>query len=277
MSRLGPRFDELRSNGRSAFVPFITAGDPDTETSFEILRKLPEAGADVIELGMPFSDPMADGPAIQASSTRALGAGMSVKATLKMVSQFRKENSKTPIVLMGYYNPIHAYGVPGFISDAKAAGVDGLIIVDFGPEEDEALRRSANRSGIDIVRLATPTTDDARLPTVLHGAGGYLYYVSVAGVTGTKAVPEEDVRAAIKRIKKSTDLPCAVGFGIRTPEQAEAIAKIADAAIVGSAIVSLIGEADRAGVPRQKIVSQTIDFCRDLADAVHNARNQARV
>ncbi len=275
MSRLGPRFVELRGKGRSAFVPFITAGDPDAETSFEILRKLPEAGADAIELGMPFSDPMADGQAIQASSTRALGAGMSVKATLKMVSQFRKENTKTPIVLMGYYNPIHAYGVPEFISDANSAGVDGLIIVDLGPEEDEALRTCANLAGIDMVRLATPTTDDARLPAVLNGAGGYLYYVSVAGVTGTKAVPEEDVRAAIQRIKKSTDLPCAVGFGIRTPEQAEAIAKIADAAIVGSAIVSLIGEADRAGFPRQKIVSQTIDFCRGLADAVHNARNQA--
>nr|TFG51470.1 MAG: tryptophan synthase subunit alpha [Hyphomicrobiales bacterium] len=275
MSRLAERFSELRKSNGSAFVPFITAGDPDMETSFEILRLLPHAGADAIELGMPFSDPMADGPAIQASSTRALNAGMNVKATLKMVARFREQDGKTPIVLMGYYNPINAYGVGLFVADAKAAGIDGLIIVDLGPEEDEVLRLPANRAGIDIVRLATPTTDDARLPAVLKGAGGYLYYVSVAGVTGTKAVPEDEVRKAIERLRKNTDLPCAVGFGIRTPEQAAAIAKIADAAIVGSAIVSLIGEADRAGKPKEKIVAETINFCRTLADAVHNARNSA--
>ena len=273
MSRLGGRFAELRGLGRSAFVPFITAGDPDGETSFEIIKQLPQAGADAIELGMPFSDPMADGPAIQASSTRALNAGMTVNGTLKMVSRFRENDSKTPIVLMGYFNPIHAYGVAEFVSAAKSAGVDGLIVVDLGPEEDEVLRVPANLAGIDIVRLATPTTDDSRLPAVLNGAGGYLYYVSVAGVTGTKAVPEEEVRVAIECIKKSTDLPCAVGFGIRTPEQAAAIAKIADAAIVGSAIVSLIGEADRAGLSKEKIVSQTVGFCRGMADAVRNARN----
>jgi tryptophan synthase alpha chain len=220
---------------------------------------------------------MADGPAIQASSTRALKAGMSVKATLKMVTRFREEDSTTPVVLMGYYNPIHAYGVSAFVSDAKSAGIDGLIVVDLGPEEDEVLRLPANRAGIDIVRLATPTTDEARLPTVLNGAGGYLYYVSVAGVTGTKAVPEAEVSDAIARIKKSTDLPCAVGFGIRTPEQAASIARIADAAIVGSAIVTLIGEADRAGTPRDKLVSETLGFCRSLAEAVHNARNSAAI
>lgn len=277
MSRLEQRFAELRVGGGSAFVPFITAGDPDFETSLEILRGLPAIGADVIELGVPFSDPMADGPAIQASSTRALQAGMSLDGTLKMASQFRAENSETPIVLMGYYNPIHAYGVNRFILDAKAAGIDGLITVDLGPEEDEEFRNTAHSAGIDIVRLATPTTDDLRLPAVLNGAGGYLYYVSVAGVTGTKEVPEEEVRAAVRRIKKSTDLPCAVGFGIRTPQQAAAIAKIADAAIVGSAIVSRIGTAARSGASKKKIVSETLDFCRSLADAVHNARDSAPV
>ena len=277
MSRIEQRCAERRAYDRSAFVPFITAGDPDVETSSEILRRLPEAGADAIELGVPFSDPMADGPAIQASSTRALKAGMRVHGTLKMVSQFRAENSKTPIVLMGYYNPIHAYGVRRFVSDAETAGIDGLIIVDLGPEEDHELLDAANSAGIDIVRLATPTTDDLRLPTVLKGAGGYLYYVSVAGVTGTKDVPEEEVRAAVQRIKKSTDLPCAVGFGIRTPEQAAAIAKIADAAIVESAIVSLLGETARSGASKGKIVSESRSFCHSIADAVHNARNSAPV
>jgi len=272
MSRLTNCFAALRAEDRAAFVPFITAGDPDSETSFEILLKLPEIGADVIELGMPFSDPMADGPAIQASSNRALDAGMSVKGTLKLVTQFRVQNSETPVVLMGYYNPIHAYGVSRFVADAKTAGVDGFIVVDLGPEEDEELRGAAKPAGIDVVRLATPTTDDARLSTVLKGAGGYLYYVSVAGVTGTKKVPEDEVRAAVQRIRKSTDLPCAVGFGIRTPDQASAVARIADAAIVGSAIVSLIGEGVRSGESKEKIVSETLNYCRGIADAVHNAR-----
>jgi tryptophan synthase alpha chain len=277
MSRLENCFAALRAADRAAFVPFLTAGDPDPETSFEILRKLPGVGADVIELGVPFSDPMADGPAIQASSNRALGAGMSVKGTLKLVTEFRAQNQETPIVLMGYYNPIHAYGVRRFVSDAGAAGVDGLITVDLGPEEDEELRGAANSAGIDVVRLATPTTNDARLSTVLKGAGGYLYYVSVAGVTGTKQVPEEEVRAAVKRIRKTTDLPCAVGFGIRTPGQASAIAKIADAAIVGSAIVSLIEQGVRSGNSNEKIVSETLSYCRGIADAVHNARVSAPV
>jgi tryptophan synthase alpha subunit len=183
MSRLENCFAALRAENRAAFVPFITAGDPDQEISYSILRNLPNAGADVIELGVPFSDPMADGPAIQASSSRALGAGMSVGGTLKLVTKFRAQNKETPIVLMGYFNPIHAYGVRRFVSDAESAGVDGLITVDLGPEEDEELRGAANAAGIDIVRLATPTTDDARLSTVLKGAGGYLYYVSVSGAT----------------------------------------------------------------------------------------------
>jgi tryptophan synthase alpha chain len=273
MSRLGKVFADLKAEGRAGFVPFITAGDPDPETSFAILKDLPAAGADVIELGIPFSDPMADGPAIQASSTRALKAGMTVKDVLAMVTRFRETDTKTPIVLMGYYNSIHAFGGSAFIAAAAKAGVDGLIIVDLGPEEDEVLRLEANSAGIDIVRLATPTTDDARLPTVLNGAGGYLYYVSVAGVTGTKSVPEQEVAAAIRRIKSHTDLPCAVGFGISTPEQAASVARISDAAIVGSAIVSRIGEAARNGVPRETIVKDTLSFCRNLANAVRDARN----
>ena len=274
MSRLAQRFAELRAKGRAGFVPFVTAGDPDFETSFEILKGLPSAGADVIELGVPFSDPMADGPAIQASSMRALKAGMSVKRALEMVRRFRESDTDTPIVLMGYYNPVHAYGAATFIADAAEAGVDGLIIVDLGPEEDETLRRLARDAGIDVVRLATPTTDEARLPAVLNGAGGYLYYVSVAGVTGTKAVPQDEVAAAIGRIKEHTDLPCAVGFGIRTPEQAASVARIADAAIVGSAIVSLIADAVRDGRPKAAIVTDALSFCRSLANAVRNARDR---
>ncbi|MEY4880459.1 MAG: tryptophan synthase alpha chain [Pseudomonadota bacterium] len=272
MSRLEKRFAQLRAADRAAFVPFLTAGDPDAETAFAILEKLPEAGADVIELGMPFSDPMADGPAIQASSTRALQAGMNVKGTLAMVARFRERDNTTPIVLMGYFNPIHAYGVERFVQDAARAGVDGFIVVDLGPSEDEVLRTPANKADIDIIRLATPTTDAARLPAVLDGAGGYLYYVSVAGVTGTKNVPEEEVRVAVERIRKSTNLPCAVGFGIRTPEQAAAIARIADAAVVGSAIVSGIGAGATAGTPRAQLVEETLSFCESLANAVHKAR-----
>ena len=275
MSRIPKRFAELKAQNRAGFVPFITAGDPDAETSFAILEKLPEAGADLIELGVPFSDPMADGPAIQAASTRALKAGMTATGTLRLVERFRARDSKTPIVLMGYLNPIHAYGVERFVADAARAGVDGLIVVDLGPEEDSVLRVPAAKAGIDIVRLATPTTDDNRLATVLDGAGGFLYYVSVSGVTGTKAVPEEAVRAALARIKKKTDLPCAVGFGIRTPIEAAAIARIADAAVVGSAIVSHIAAAHAAGKARMAIVEETLSFCSALAKAVHEARAPA--
>jgi tryptophan synthase alpha chain len=276
MSRIAGKFGELRALNRAAFVPFITAGDPDAETSFEILRRLPEAGADLIELGMPFSDPMADGPAIQASSLRALKAGMTLKGTLKLVERFRKGDVKTPIVLMGYFNPIHAYGSEGFIRDANAAGADGLIVVDLGPEEDAALRALANHAGIDIVRLATPTTDDARLTTVLNGASGFLYYVSVAGVTGTKTFTNDDVSRALVRIRRATSLPVAVGFGIREPAQAAAIARFADAAVVGSAIVSRIAEGQAAAtqgkITPAKLIEDTLSFCRSLANAVHEAR-----
>ena len=275
MSQIAGRFAELSRANRAGFVPFITAGDPDAETTFAILEKLPEAGADLIELGVPFSDPMADGPAIQASSTRALKAGMTVKGTLRLVERFRAGDAKTPIVLMGYFNPIHAYGVERFVADAAQAGVDGLIVVDLGPEEDSVLRLPARHAGIDIVRLATPTTDDNRLASVLDGAGGFLYYVSVSGVTGTKSVAESDVRAALARIRKKTSLPCAVGFGIRTPAEAASIARIADAAVVGSAIVSQIAAAHAAGKAKAVLVEDTLSLCRSLAKAVHKARTPA--
>jgi tryptophan synthase alpha chain len=271
-ARIAARFAELRAAKRAGFVPFITAGDPDRETSFALLKQLPQAGADIIELGMPFSDPMADGPAIQASSLRALKSGMTVKATLSLVERFRKEDDKTPIVLMGYYNPIHAYGVESFARDAGGAGVDGLIVVDLGPEEDAVLRTPAATAGLAIVRLATPTTDDERLRTVLDGASGFLYYVSVAGVTGTKTFTEDDVKTAITRIKRASDLPCAVGFGIRTPEEAASIARIADAAVVGSAIVSRIADGLRSGQPNTRLIDETLSFCRSLGNAVHAAR-----
>ena len=273
-ARIAARFAELRAAKRAGFIPFITAGDPDRETSFAILKQLPQAGADIIELGMPFSDPMADGPAIQASSLRALKSGMTVKATLSLVERFRKDDDKTPVVLMGYYNPIHAYGVESFVRDASRAGVDGLIVVDLGPEEDAVLRIPAARAGLAIVRLATPTTDDERLGTVLDGASGFIYYVSVAGVTGTKTFTESDVKTAVTRIKRASDLPCAVGFGIRTPEDAASIARIADAAVVGSAIVSRIAEVLRSGQPNTRLIDETLSLCRSLGDAVHAARTR---
>jgi tryptophan synthase alpha chain len=272
MSRIAGRFAELKAQNRAGFIPFITAGDPDAETSFAILEHLPEAGADIIELGVPFSDPMADGPAIQSSSMRALKAGMSVKGTLALVERFRAKDKTTPVVLMGYFNTIHAYGVERFARDAGAAGVDGLIVVDLGPEEDSVLRGVAKTACLDIVRLATPTTDDTRLKTVLDGAGGFLYYVSIAGVTGTKTFAEENVRAAVSRIRRVSELPCAVGFGIRTPEQAASIARFADAAVVGSSIVAGIGAGAAEGKAKVELVEQTLSFCRNLAKAVREAR-----
>jgi tryptophan synthase alpha chain len=215
---------------------------------------------------------MADGPAIQASSMRALKSGMSVKGTLHLVERFRARDDSTPIVLMGYYNPIHAYGAEHFLRDAAHAGVDGLIVVDLGPEEDSAFRAEAAKRGLDIVRLATPTTDDERLATVLDGAGGFLYYVSVAGVTGTKTFTAADVASAIARIRRATRLPCAVGFGIKTPEQAAGIARIADAAVVGSAIVTRIADALKEGKAHGEIIDDALNFCRRLASAVHQAR-----
>ncbi|MGB8363204.1 MAG: tryptophan synthase subunit alpha [Rhizomicrobium sp.] len=277
MSRIADRFAALQRAGRAAFVPFITAGDPDLETSFAILEQLPAAGADLIELGVPFSDPMADGPAIQESSQRALKAGMTLVKVLEMVRRFRRADGKTPLVLMGYYNPIHRYGSARFAKDAAEAGVDGLITVDLPPEEDDVLRLPAAAQGLDIIRLATPTTDARRLVTVLAGAGGFLYYVSIAGVTGTKSFEAGDVREAVSRLKASTPLPCAVGFGIKTPEQAAVIARFADAAVVGSAIVTHLAEGAARGEPRERLVKDVGEFCASLAHSVHTARQQTVV
>ena len=272
MSRISDRFAELKKVNRAAFVPFITAGDPDLETSFALMTQLPAIGADVIELGVPFSDPMADGPAVQASSLRALKAHMNLHKTLEMVRKFREADQATPVILMGYYNPIHHYGTAKFARDAGAAGVDGLITVDLPPEEDEVLRVPANAHGIDIVRLLAPTTNDHRLKTVLTGASGFLYYVSVTGVTGTKSFDAGEVDAALKRIHAASPLPCCVGFGIKTPEQAAQIARIAEGAVVGSAIVSRIGELSANGAKTPELVKDIAGFCKSLADSVHAAR-----
>jgi tryptophan synthase alpha chain len=270
VSRLADKFAALKKEGRAAFVPFITAGDPDMETSFAILEQLPGCGADVIELGVPFSDPMADGPAVQASSVRALKSGATLVKVLKLVEKFRKADTATPIVLMGYYNSVHAYGTARFARDAAAAGVDGLIVVDLPIEEDEVLRVPAKAQGVDLIRFVTPTTDDARLKRIVAEASGYLYYVSVAGVTGTKSVPEADVRAAIAKVRAATDLPCTVGFGIRTPEQAAAIAGIADGVVVGSAIVTRV--ADNLAAGKDKIIAEVLELSRALAGSTHAAR-----
>jgi tryptophan synthase alpha chain len=268
MSRISTRFAELKAANRAAFVPFVTAGDPDAETTSALLAKLPAAGADLIELGVPFSDPMADGPAIQASSLRALEAGMTLAKVLELVRKFRKKDKATPLVLMGYYNPIHAYGTARFAKDAADAGVDGLITVDLPPEEDAVLRLPAAAQGLDIVRLVTPTTDAARLQTVLDGAGGFLYYVSITGITGTKSFAEGEVRAAVAKVKAASGLPCAVGFGIKTQEQAAAVAVFADGAVVGSAIV----ERFAAAGDKDERVRDVLDFCASLAQSVHAAR-----
>jgi tryptophan synthase alpha chain len=268
VSRIATRFAELKARHRAGFVPFVTAGDPDFETSLAILKALPGAGADVIELGMPFSDPMADGPAVQASSLRALRAGANMNRTLDLVREFRKGDGKTPVVLMGYYNPIHIRGAEHFAREAADAGVDGLLVVDLPPEEDAVLREPARALGLDVIRLVTPTTHDARLIRVLAGASGYLYYVSITGVTGTKSFAEDAVTAALARIRKASSLPVAVGFGIKSPSQAAQIARIADAAVVGSAIVNVIADHQSGG--RDKIVAAVVEFCRSLADSTHD-------
>ena len=275
MSRIAQRFAKLKRANRAAFIPFITAGDPDAETTAALLEKLPEAGADLIELGIPFSDPMADGPAIQASSLRALQAGMTLPKVIELVRRFRKADNSTPIILMGYYNPIHAYGTARFAKDAAEAGVDGVITVDLPPEEDSVLRIPATAQGMDIVRLATPTTDDERLKSVVNGASGFLYYVSIAGVTGTKSFAEGEVRAAVERLKAASGLPCAVGFGIKTPKQAAAVASFADGAVVGSAIVDRIAALN--GRKKAELVTEVLEFCAALAQSVHAARTPSVV
>ena len=268
MSRLQARFNELKEQNRAALVTFVTAGDPDYATSLAILKGLPAAGADVIELGMPFTDPMADGPAIQLANIRALGAKQNLAKTLQMVREFREGNSDTPLVLMGYFNPIHHYGVPTFVAEAKAAGVDGLIVVDMPPEHNSELCDPAQAAGLDFIRLTTPTTDDVRLPTVLAGSSGFVYYVSVAGVTGAGSATTEQVSAAIERLRRHTDLPISVGFGIRTPEQAAAIARLADGVVVGSALIDKI---ENATTPEQA-VDGVLSLCAALAEGVRNAR-----
>ena len=271
MSRLTAKFAELKKVGRSAFIPFISAGDPDMEISLAILEALPACGADIIELGMPFSDPMADGPAVQMSSTRAIAAGTTMPRVIELVRKFRKRDNNTPIVLMGYFNPIHAYGTAKFARDVAAAGVDGLIAVDLPIEEDEVLRVPALAQGVDLIRFVTPTTDEARLKRIVTDASGYLYYVSVAGVTGTKSVPEEEVRAALVRVRAATDLPCTVGFGIRSSEQAAAIARISDGVVVGSAIVGRVAE--NLGHGKERVVAEVLELTRALAGSTHAARH----
>lgn len=268
MSRLQTRFAELKQQNRAALVTFITAGDPGYSTSLDILKGLPGAGADVIELGMPFTDPMADGPAIQLANIRALGNGQNLARTLKMVREFRAGNDSTPLVLMGYFNPIHYYGVERFVADAKEAGVDGLIIVDLPPEHNEDLCQPAQAAGLDFIRLTTPTTDDKRLPTVLAGSSGFVYYVSVAGVTGAGAATLEHVEQAVARLRRHTDLPVAIGFGIRTPEHAASVARLADGVVVGSALVDKIANAGSSA----EAVQGVLGLCRELAEGVRKAR-----
>lgn len=268
MSRLQSRFAELKEQNRAALVTFVTAGDPDYASSLEILKGLPAAGADVIELGMPFTDPMADGPAIQLANIRALAAKQNLPKTLQMVREFRVTDSSTPLVLMGYYNPIFAYGVERFIADAKEAGVDGLIIVDLPPEHNDELCEPAQAAGLDFIRLTTPTTDDQRLPTVLNGSSGFVYYVSVAGVTGAGAATMDHVEQAVARLRRHTDLPLCIGFGIRTPEHAADVARRADGVVVGSALVDQIAKAES---PAQAI-DGVLSLCAQLAEGVRGAR-----
>jgi tryptophan synthase alpha chain len=267
--RIARRFAALKAAGRGGLVTFLTAGDPDHETFAEILLGLPSAGADLIELGMPFSDPMADGPAIQASSLRALKAGANMGRTLDLVKRFRAQDDETPIILMGYYNPIYNYGVDTFLADALTAGVDGLIVVDLPPEEDGELCLPALQAGLNFIRLATPTTDDDRLPVVLKNSSGFVYYVSVLGITGTKSAAENEVAYAVERLKRHTELPVAVGFGIRTADAVREIASTADAAVVGSAIVERIAnDLDDEGRPSASLVSTVHDCVRELASGL---------
>lgn len=268
MSRLQTRFAELKQQNRAALVTFITAGDPNYASSLAILKGLPKAGADVIELGMPFTDPMADGPAIQLANIRALAGKQNLAKTLQMVREFREQEQATPLVLMGYFNPIHKYGVARFIADAKEAGVDGLIVVDLPPEHNADLCEPAQAAGIDFIRLTTPTTGDQRLPKVLSGSSGFVYYVSVAGVTGSASATLEHVQEAVERLRRHTQLPVSIGFGIRTAEHAATIARLADGVVVGSALIDQIAKADND----QQAIEGVLGLCAELAEGVRNAR-----
>jgi tryptophan synthase alpha chain len=275
-TRIDSRFASLRNEGRAALVTFLTAGDPDYATSLAILAALPAAGADVIELGMPFTDPMADGPAIQAAGLRALRAGQDMNKTLALVREFRAGDDTTPIVLMGYYNPIYIYGVARFLADAKATGVDGLIVVDLPPEEDDELCLPALRAELNFIRLATPTTDDKRLPAVLANTSGFVYYVSITGITGMAAPDTSRVTDAVARIKRHTTLPVAVGFGVRTADHARAIAAGADGVVVGSALVDALRDSlDQAGKATARTVRAVTDLVGRLAEGVRGANRRA--
>ncbi|MEM7720209.1 MAG: tryptophan synthase subunit alpha [Pseudomonadota bacterium] len=261
MSRIDAKFADLRSAGKKAFVSYVMAGDPDFDRSLELVRGLPGAGVDIIELGLPFTDPMADGPTIQLAGQRALEAGMTLERTLDLARAFRADDDTTPIVLMGYYNPIYSLGVSEFLAQAKSAGIDGLIVVDLPPEEDEELCIPAQEAGLNFIRLATPTTDDARLPKVLQNTSGFVYYVSITGITGAAEAEAGDVGPEVARIKAATDLPVIVGFGINTPEKSRAIAAVADGAVVGSAIVA----------KSEEPLADTLAFVKSLADGAHSA------
>ncbi len=270
-TRIDTKFADLKRQRRAALVTFITAGDPDFETSLKIIEGLPAAGADVIEFGMPFTDPMADGPAIQAGGLRALAAGATMKKTLKLVSAFRKKDKDTPVVLMGYYNPVYVYGVDAFLADAKKAGVDGLIIVDLPPEEDDELCIPAMAAGLNFIRLTTPTTDDKRAPAVFKHTSGFVYYVSVLGITGTKAPDLKSVRKNVRRLKTHTQLPICVGFGVKSAEQARTIAKDADGVVVGSALVSAIANSlDKKGKATAKTAKTVHRLVREIAEGVRS-------
>ncbi len=263
MTRIDRKFASLKAEGQKAFVTYIMAGDPDYDTSLEIMKGLPVAGVDIIEIGLPFTDPMADGPTIQLAGQRALEGGQTLQKTLDMVSAFRATNDETPVVLMGYYNPIYSRGVDRFLVDAKAAGIDGLIVVDLPPEEDNELCIPAQAAGLNFIRLATPTTDDKRLPKVLQNTSGFVYYVSITGITGAATAVADDVAPEVARIKSQTDLPIIVGFGIKTPETSRDIARVADGAVVGSAIVERIANGDSP--------SDVLAFVKSLAAGAHSA------
>jgi tryptophan synthase alpha chain len=263
MTRIDAKFADLKAKGKKAFVSYIMAGDPDFDASLAVMRGLPEAGVDVIELGLPFTDPMADGPTIQLAGQRALEAGMTLNRTLEMATEFRKDDDTTPIVLMGYYNPIYSMGVDAFLVAAKAAGIDGLIVVDLPPEEDEELCLPAQAAGLNFIRLATPTTDDKRLPRVVQNTSGFVYYVSITGITGAAEAEAGDVAPEVTRIQKASGLPVIVGFGVNTPAKSEAIASVADGVVVGSAIVSRIAAGDST--------ADVLAFVKTLSDGAHRA------
>src|SRR3954470_15581289 len=272
-TRIDTRFAALKAQERAALVAYLTAGDPDAETSLAIVKALPAAGADLIELGMPFTDPMADGPAVQAAGLRALNAGATMMRTLDLVRAFRKGDDATPIVLMGYYNPIYIYGVEKFLVDAKAAGIDGLIVVDLPPEEDEELCIPAMKAGLNFIRFATPTTDEKRLPAVLKNMSGFVYYVSITGITGAATPDFAKVRHAVAEFKRHTDLPVAVGFGVKTAEHARAVAEGAEAVVVGSALVEAVRQSlDEPGKATASTVKAVTDLVAQLATGIRRAR-----